>query len=673
MWTLAYPWVLFLLAVPWFLRRFLPAHQETRPAVRIPFLGRLATLTGQSPQASFALKKKTFPQQLVLGTAFLLLTLAMSRPQRIELPVTKTIPLRDLMLAVDLSGSMETKDFTNAEGRKIDRLTAVKGVLANFLKERPDDRIGLIFFGSSPFLQCPFTEDHVACDELLNEAKVRMCGPKTALGDAIGLSMQSFARSTTRDKVLILLTDGNDTASQVPPGKAAEIARDQHVTIYCIGVGDPRAAGEEKFDEATLRDIARTTGGDYFHAETRTELAGIYDKLDQLEPVQVETISYQPQKDLFFLPLAAMLLLTFSDQLWRWLRTFRSIHVLSPPVLQTAATVTGFLLMVVLAQAMQALQFSRFHWLRPWTLLALIPAGLLIWGIRSRSDSLRNWKRIISPHLLNHLVVGQQRKRGIRPLTLLGIIWGVGTLAVAGPTWRQEPSPFTQDQSALVICLECTPTMLEKDIQPSRLARAVEKIHDLLAARRGARAALIAYAGSSHVVMPLTADAGAIDYFAGALAPEILPEEGNQPGHALNLARQLLNRSGQPGSILLIAESFPQSPDHPLKALAGGYPVNIYGIGKERSAATSTESPLAVPLNVAELKRVATMLGGRLTLVTPDETDLHQLVARMKTSWIPLGNTESQIRWAEAGYWFTPFLWLLSLLWFCPGWRIDHG
>ena len=153
--------------------------------------------------------------------------------------------MRDLLLAVDLSGSMETKDFKNAAGQTVDRLSAVKEVLNDFLTKREGDRVGLIFFGSAPFVQAPFTEDLKVCRQLLDEAQVKMAGPQTAFGDALGLAITVFDRSTVPERVLIALTDGNDTASKVPPAKAAEIAKDKGIVIHTVSVGDPKAAGED--------------------------------------------------------------------------------------------------------------------------------------------------------------------------------------------------------------------------------------------------------------------------------------------------------------------------------------------------------------------------------------------------------------------------------------------
>jgi Ca-activated chloride channel family protein len=205
---------------------------------------------------------------------------------------------------------MEAKDFTDAEGNSIDRLTAVKQVLDTFLARRDGDRVGLILFGSAAFVQAPFTDDLDVVRELLDEAQIRMLGPRTMLGDAMGLAINQFERSEVDERVLIVLTDGNDTGSLIPPDRAAVIARDNGVVVYTIAIGDPAAVGEQALDEKTLKDIATTTGGDYFRANDRQELEAIYDHLDEINPRQVETQSYRPLTDLYIWPLAASLLLT---------------------------------------------------------------------------------------------------------------------------------------------------------------------------------------------------------------------------------------------------------------------------------------------------------------------------------------------------------------------------
>ncbi len=302
--TLAYPWLLALLPLPLLVWWLAPAHREPRQGLVVPFLARLAQHSGRQRAEGAGVMRGGWLRGVALILFWLCAVLAMARPQIIEPAVAKQVPVRDLLLAVDLSGSMETQDFKDASGKTVDRLTAVKGVLDDFLARRQGDRIGLIFFGSAPFVQAPFTEDLKVCRELLDEAQVKMAGPQTAFGDALGLAITVFERSTVKERVLIALTDGNDTASKVPPAKAAEIAKDKGIVIHTVAVGDPTAAGEDALDVDTLKAVAATSGGIYAHAADRDQLEEIYRKIDALETRQAETVSHRPRRDVYWWPLA---------------------------------------------------------------------------------------------------------------------------------------------------------------------------------------------------------------------------------------------------------------------------------------------------------------------------------------------------------------------------------
>jgi len=308
--TFAHPWLFLLIPLPWLIRRLLPAHHERKAAVRVPFMQQLSRLAGLQPGSSVAVARRPFSQWLVLSMTWLFIVAAIVRPQWLGEPIIKELPMRDLLVAVDLSGSMEARDFTDAEGQSVDRLTAVKQVLDEFFARRDGDRVGLILFGSAAFVQVPFTDDVDVVRELLAEAQIRMLGPRTMLGDAMGLAINLFERSEVDERVLIVLTDGNDTGSLVPPERAAEIARDKGVVVHTIAIGDPAAVGEQALDEKTLEAVATTTGGGYFHANDRQELEEIYDHLDEINPRQVETQSYRPLTELYDWPLAAAMLIS---------------------------------------------------------------------------------------------------------------------------------------------------------------------------------------------------------------------------------------------------------------------------------------------------------------------------------------------------------------------------
>lgn len=308
MYTLSHPWLLLLILLPPLLRIVLRPYRESRQAVRVPWFQRMATLLEQQPSAGAVIAGTKKPVLFFFWVLWMLMVLALARPQLLEPPVSRVLPTRDLMLLVDLSGSMEAKDFTNSKGDTVDRLTAVKEVLDDFLTRREGDRVGLIVFGNAAFVQVPFTQDLEATRQLLEETAVRMAGPRTAFGDAIGLGITLFERSEVQYRVMIALTDGNDTGSKVPPAQAAKIAKDNDIVIHVVGVGDPRATGEEKLDEEALTDVAVTTGGRYFHAADRDQLEEIYTELDRIDTRPVEAETYRPRTDLFHWPLAAFML-----------------------------------------------------------------------------------------------------------------------------------------------------------------------------------------------------------------------------------------------------------------------------------------------------------------------------------------------------------------------------
>jgi Ca-activated chloride channel family protein len=300
---------------------------------------------------------------------------------------------------------------------------------------------------------------------------------------------------------------------------------------------------------------------------------------------------------------------------------------------------------------------SEFHFLRAWWLLAAIPAAGLAWRLWATEDAGRAWRKIVAPHLLPRLLTGRDERRRFRPLTALLVAWVLGTVALAGPTWQREAAPFVEDVAVLAVVLKVTPSMQSQDIQPTRLARATEKIRDLLALRPGARTALFAYAGSAHRVMPLTSDAGIINAFAAELAPEVMPIEGARAGDALDEADETVKASGQAGWILWIADG--ASPDETKALLAyrheGRSPVTVLaaaGAGPERET----------------LDRAASNLGAAVVRLTADDADVQRLARNTRFS--AASERAGGQRWKDFGYWLVPPLALGSLLWFRRGWMV---
>ena len=303
MWQFDYPWLLLLLPLPWLGYRYLPEYREARSAVRVPFFDAISRAIDQAPHASGA--RHNHWQLMLNLLIWALLVVAVARPVLVEKPIEHQQPVRDLMLAIDISQSMQTTDFTDANGHKIDRLSAVKQVVQDFIARRKGDRIGLILFGSGAYPQAPLTLDHASLSLLLEDTGIGMAGPNTALGDAIGLSLKLLDQAHEQQKVLILLTDGNDTSSAVPPARAASMAAAKGVVIHTIGIGDPNAEGEAQVNLGALQAIAKATGGQCFRAEDRDSLKQVYITLDRITAHQVNTLSHQPKRDLFWLPLAA--------------------------------------------------------------------------------------------------------------------------------------------------------------------------------------------------------------------------------------------------------------------------------------------------------------------------------------------------------------------------------
>lgn len=318
MYQLEYPWLLALLPLPLLIWWLVPPYREETAAVRIPFFGEVAEAAGVMPTQGSVVPRKNWMQRLLAPLCWLLILLALARPQYVEPPITKTEPQRDLMLALDLSQSMETRDFRDPSGQIEPRVDAVKQVVGDFVKRRQGDRIGLIAFGDAPYPLVPFTLDHGTVQTMIGGALPGMAGPRTALGDAIGLAIKMFADSKAPEKVLVVLTDGNDTASRMPPDRAADIAKQNKIVIHTVGIGDPNAEGEDKLDTGVLQKIATATGGQYFFGQDQDQLAQIYATLDRITPANQETLSWRPKIELFIYPLGAALVLLLAYHLIEW-------------------------------------------------------------------------------------------------------------------------------------------------------------------------------------------------------------------------------------------------------------------------------------------------------------------------------------------------------------------
>ncbi|MFV1984847.1 MAG: VWA domain-containing protein [Thiohalomonadales bacterium] len=316
-------WMVLVLPMPILIRYFFSSVTKSQEAaLRIPFSQEYRSNLTSSVSVSISRPLSRFFMSLI----WIALIISSMRPQwlgeAIELPVSG----RDLMLAVDLSGSMETADF-ELNGSMVDRLTATKSVASQFIQRRVGDRIGLILFGSQAYLQVPLTFDRDTVIQLLNESALGLAGDNTAIGDAIGLAVKRLSKQSIDSRVLILLTDGANTAGEITPIKAAELAAVRKLKIYTIGVGADKLTVRSLFgsrtinpssalDEKTLTKIAELTGGKYYRAKNTEALQKIYEILDELEPIEKDKLSFRPMAELYMWPLAvsfvlALLLLLF--------------------------------------------------------------------------------------------------------------------------------------------------------------------------------------------------------------------------------------------------------------------------------------------------------------------------------------------------------------------------
>lgn len=301
----------FVLLLAPFLVVFSPLrYRSNRSALRISFMEDIESIQGKDAKAA-GLSRATLLQKLLLLAVWTLVVTALAKPQLIGEPIVKEISQREILVAVDLSGSMSTQDFKADDGKKIDRLEAVKHVLSDFIVKREGEKIGLILFGSAAFVQSPFTQDLGALNHLLSELQVGMAGPQTMIGDAIGLGVKMFREGNVTDRMLILMSDGDDTGSKIPPKTAAKLAAKDDVKIYTIAMGDPKNAGEHPIDTETLKAISSETGGEFYYAWNSQELGEIYDEIDKLTPKKVEELSYRPVTELYIYPLGLGLLLMF--------------------------------------------------------------------------------------------------------------------------------------------------------------------------------------------------------------------------------------------------------------------------------------------------------------------------------------------------------------------------
>ena len=312
--TLAWPWLLLLVLIPLIVKWRKPGGQSVNAPV-LPVGHWLSDLPGVSRRGNAV----PLWQQLLLFLMWTLLVIALARPQHVGEQVQMPVSGRDLMLVVDISPSMDEQDMV-LQGRSINRLQAVKRVLDDFISRRQGDRLGLILFGTEPYVQAPLTFDLETVRTLMREAGLGMAGRATAIGDAVGLATKRLRDRPQDQRVVVLLTDGANTAGEITPDKATEIAAAASIRLYTIGIGaesmvqrgllgSRRVNPSRDLDENLLTRMAQQTGGEYFRARSLPELELIYESIDQLEPIELEGKFYRPVTELYVWPAGLAVLL----------------------------------------------------------------------------------------------------------------------------------------------------------------------------------------------------------------------------------------------------------------------------------------------------------------------------------------------------------------------------
>ncbi|MEJ5902197.1 vWA domain-containing protein [Ochrobactrum teleogrylli] len=324
---------------------------------------------------------------------------------------------------------------------------------------------------------------------------------------------------------------------------------------------------------------------------------------------------------------------------------------------------------------------SDFHFLRPvWLILLILPL-IMIW-LAARSANIRQkWKNMIAPHLLDRLVIEGDSKRRLQPATLLALIMAIMILAIAGPSWDKETPPFVHDTASLVIAVDLSQTMDAIDISPSRIERAKLKIHDILESRAGARTAVIAYAGTTHLVLPLTDDADLIESYTDALSTGIMPRPGKDTGAALDLASNLLKEDGSPGTILFMTDGVEASAIKTLGderndgvvvlviGTANGGPIKT---GDGGFLSSDGGARLVTKLDTESLAQLRTSNSIAVTTVTDDDADVRWIAEQIKGNFAQQ-QSDKESRWRDSGWWFLIPAVLLFAFTFRRGWVVRLG
>ena len=303
-----------------------------------------------------------------------------------------------------------------------------------------------------------------------------------------------------------------------------------------------------------------------------------------------------------------------------------------------------------------------FHFLRPIFLLLLLPAWFFVWWLLQQQNDTLRWKKLVNPKLLDHLLLTPHQNRSkLEAPWLLGIVWTIMIIALSGPSWQLKPEPFAKDKAEVVFLIKVSPSMMSSDLTPSRLARATFKMKDFLALRKDTKAALIAYSGSSHLVLPLTGDHNILTLFANSLDPEIMPKEGDDLAKALTLASKQFTTTG--GTIIVLTDSSEPAMVKDLEKLEFSPKILFLAVASKEL------------LNLQQMQKSANILNANIQEITIDDSDIEQLNAWTDRSFENPQGLESS-HYEDGGYLLLPLILLLLLFWFRRGfiaevWRVS--
>jgi Ca-activated chloride channel family protein len=315
MFEFGYIWAFLLLPLPILVFWFFPPLKQRKEALRYPTFKEVEEASGEKASSGAWISRRNILQWIVLSLIWIATLSALASPRIVGEPEMKVKTARNFVIAADLSFSMANRDW-QVDGERVTRWEGVKQVLSTFIEKREGDRLALVFFGTNAYLQVPLTTNHTVINYMLDETDVGMAGQMTSIGKAIGYSVKIFEGDSLDQKVLLLLTDGQDDGRGFFPTDAAKIARKDSITIYTIGIGE--ASGRnDGLDETTLKEISRITEGEYFLAQDPEQLESAYSTLNELEPIEYEAEENAPVTLLFHYPLGAAILLAFALALFR--------------------------------------------------------------------------------------------------------------------------------------------------------------------------------------------------------------------------------------------------------------------------------------------------------------------------------------------------------------------